>query len=154
QAIVQIAAKLLLRHQLFQIAISRSDQPYIDILRPRAANSFEGVFLNSPQEFRLQLEWHVADLVKKQPTVLPQLKPSGSLHVRASKGPAFMAEKLALEQRTRNSRAVQSYKGLLVPPATFMDCPRNELFARASFTQQQHRSIGGGHHLDELEHVS
>ena len=55
KTIVQIAAKLFLFHQLFEIAISRSHEPYIDTLGARASQPFVGVFLQRAQEFRLQL---------------------------------------------------------------------------------------------------
>src|SRR5262249_8107926 len=97
QSIIQILTKLLLVHHLFQIAISRSYQTHINILRPRAANSFVGVFLNGTQEFRLQLERQVANFVEKQRATIRQLKTARSLRVSAGEGAALVAEKFALK---------------------------------------------------------
>ena len=38
--------------------------------------------------------------------------------------------------------------------AAFVDRASDEFLARSGLAQQQHRSIGGRHHLDELKHVS
>src|SRR6185436_264618 len=76
KTIVQVAAKLFLFHQLFEIAVGRSHEPYIDILSARAAQPFVGVFLQRAQEFRLQLERHIADFVEKQSAAIRQLRRS------------------------------------------------------------------------------
>lgn len=62
---IQILAKLSLRHHLRQIPVGCGDQTHIDALRPGAAQAFEFLFLQHPQELRLELGRNVTDFVEK-----------------------------------------------------------------------------------------
>jgi hypothetical protein len=91
----------------------------------------------------LQLERHITDFVQKQSAAIRQLETPCSLHVRTGESAALVTEKLALEQRTRNRRAVQGHKRLLLTLAAFVDRTSNEFLARAGLAQQQHSGIAG-----------
>lgn len=56
QAIIQIASELPVFHHLLQVPMSGRDHPNIHMLCTGAAWSFKFMFLQHPQQFRLELE--------------------------------------------------------------------------------------------------
>ena len=74
QAVIEVAAKLLLQDHFFQVAMRRGDNANVHFLRPRAAQPLEFPLLQNAQQFRLQLERDIADFVQKQRTLVCQLE--------------------------------------------------------------------------------
>ena len=66
QPVVQIAAELFFRDHRDEVAIRRGDQPDVHADRSRAAQPLELLFLQHPQQLRLQLQRNVADFVEEQ----------------------------------------------------------------------------------------
>src|SRR5258705_12609816 len=87
QAIVKITPELSLRHHLFQIAISRRHQSYVNAFGPRTTHPLVHALLQGAQEFGLQFKRHITHFVEKQSTAVRQLKPAHLLHVRAGESP-------------------------------------------------------------------
>ena len=65
QAVVEIFAKSALLHHLRQIAVRRADQPDIQVDRSAAAEPFKASFLQHAQQFRLQPQPQIANLIKE-----------------------------------------------------------------------------------------
>src|SRR6266481_846190 len=136
QAIVQVAAELAILHHLFQVAIGRRYQSHIHLLGSVTAQPFKLTFLQSAQQFGLDLNRNVSHLVEKQRALIGELKPANLLRNRAREGPSFMSKKLTLEQSRRNRGAVELYKGAILAPAAFMDRACNQFLSRAGFAQK------------------
>src|SRR5580704_6774525 len=66
QAVIKIAAKLLLQNHLFQIAMGRGHNPNVNFFRPRTAQPLELALLQDAKELGLQLQWDITDLIQKQ----------------------------------------------------------------------------------------
>ncbi len=64
----------------------------------------DGPFLKHPQQFCLQVQLHVPDLIKEQRSSLRQLEQPLLGRRRIGKGPFFMAEQLALQQGVRAAK--------------------------------------------------
>ena len=64
------------------------------------------------QQFGLQRQWHFANLVQEQRTLVRQLKDASLLRASIGERAFFVAEQFALEQCFRNSRAVDGDKRL------------------------------------------
>src|SRR5262245_66468165 len=74
QAVIEVAPELLLLDHACQVAIGRSDQTDVDADGARAAQPFELLFLEHPQELRLQFEGDVANLVEEKRATMRQLE--------------------------------------------------------------------------------
>ena len=70
QAVIQVLAKAALSDPLEQVAVGGRDEPHIHTNRFRTAQALEFTLLQDPQQFRLQFERKVADLIEKQSTAL------------------------------------------------------------------------------------
>jgi hypothetical protein len=83
------------------------------------------------QQSRLQVEWHVADLVEEQRAVLCLLEAAAPRGLGAGKGAALMAEQFGLEQILRDRRGVQGNERLRGAWAVLVQRVSNELLAGA-----------------------
>jgi hypothetical protein len=83
QAIVEIAAKLLLQYHSFQITMSRGHNAHVNFLRARASQAFEFTLLQDAKELWLQLERDIADFIQEQRALMCYLKPADLLRDRA-----------------------------------------------------------------------
>ena len=92
QAIVEVAAKLTVRHHFFQVTIRCRHEPDIYGNRARAAQPLELLFLQGPQEFRLQLRGKVSDFVEEQRTLVGQFQSANFLRDGSGEGAFFVAE--------------------------------------------------------------
>src|SRR5208283_2761900 len=66
QAIIEITAELLLSNHLFQITMSRGYDPNVDLPCSCTAQAFELSLFQDAQEFRLQPQWDISNLIEKQ----------------------------------------------------------------------------------------
>src|SRR5208283_5539053 len=64
-----------------------------------------------------------------------------------------MAKELAFEQLPWNGGAIDSHQGALLARAAAVDLVGYQFFARSGLTQNEHRSFGGGHHVNLTANV-
>src|SRR5437879_11030067 len=96
-AVVKIHSKFLFGHQRGEVLIRCSYHAHIDAMRIRAAQPFELLLLQNPQQFRLQLERNIADLIQKQRAAVRRLEAAYLLRHSTRECALFMTEELALE---------------------------------------------------------
>src|SRR5882762_6283642 len=154
QAIVQVAAEFAILHHFFQVAIGGRYQPYIDLLRSVAAQPFKLTFLQSAQQFGLDLDGNVPDLIQEERALVGQFEAPNLLCNRARERASFMSEKLTLEQPRRNRRAVELYEGSRLAPAAFMNRARNQFLSRTGFTEKQHCRVARSHRFNEIQNMA
>ncbi len=123
-----------------EIDVRRGDQPDVQghgFARPQAHDL---TFLQNAQEFHLQCQRHVADLIEKQSAVVGRLEPA-RLGLRCPcEGAGLVAEELRLGQRFRQRSAVHRDERPRAA-ALLMDTAGGELFARPGLTGDQNRYI-------------
>src|SRR5262245_17814786 len=107
QPIKKIAAEFAVSDHLAQVAVGRGDQAHVHANRSRAAQAFLLLLLQSAQQFRLEFEWNVANLVQEQTSTVRQLKPADSLRDSAGEGAFLVAKQFALQEAGGNGRAVE-----------------------------------------------
>ena len=151
QAIIKVGAKLAVRDLLREVGIGRGHQANIHMDGARAAQPFEFVLLQNPQELGLQFERNIADLVKKQRASMGQLEAADALRNGAGEGALFMAEQFALQEPGRDGGAVDLDQGTLVAGAKMMNRASDQLFPRAGFALNQDRRIGRRDGLELIE---
>src|SRR5580700_7290152 len=154
QTIVQIAAELAILHHFFQVAIGGCYQSNVDFLGSVAAQPFKLTLLQSAQQFGLDLERNVPDLIKEQRALVGQFEAANLLCNRAGEGASFMSKKFTLEQSCRNRSTVELYEGPLLAAAAFMDRPRNQFLSGAGITEKQNRRVARSHGFHEVQYVA
>ena len=73
----------MLLHGLSQIAVRRRNQTKVHLQRLRSTQPFELVIPQNPQQFRLQRQRNLPDLVQKQRALVGQFGASNSLAHRS-----------------------------------------------------------------------
>ncbi len=144
---VQVAAegaRGLLRHE---IAVRRAHDPHIDGLGGRRADRHDLAGLQDPQELRLRLERHVADLVEEQRPAVRRTHEARLVAIRAREGPALVPEELALEEGLRDGGAVDGDEGAAAPRHA-VQLARRDLLARPALTAEDDAE---GRRRDALE---
>ena len=68
------------------------------------------------------------------------------------KGSFFVSEQLTLDQRLRNSCAVDGDKGMIFPGTMVVDGPGDELFACSALPHDQDRLPGLSHLLHQFKY--
>src|ERR1700733_14149490 len=124
QAIVQIAAELAVLHHFLQIAIGCRHQPHIDSLGSVVAQPFKLTFLQSAEQFGLDLDGNISHLVQEKRAPISQLQPSNLLCNCSCEGASLMSKKFTFQQSCRNRSTVQLYESSIPAPASFMDSAR------------------------------
>src|SRR5690242_7556479 len=102
EPVKQVLAKQSLPDQLRQIAMSRSDDAYIDPDRRTTADLGIFAFPQHPQRPRLRSGRHVANLVKEQSAAPSLLETPDAPTKRSGEGPLLVSEQLAIDQLARN----------------------------------------------------
>ena len=67
---------------------------------------FKLTFFEHAQQFALQIEWKLADLVEKKSATVSDLESTGSSRIGSREGSFFVSEQLTLDQRTWQSGAI------------------------------------------------
>src|SRR5215467_5985189 len=151
QAVEEILAKCSLLDHGAQITMRGGDHADIDLVRVVAAKPLEFLLLQDPQQFCLELERNVPDLVEKERPLVRQFEASRFLGDRPRKGSLFVPEELALQEAERDRRTIQLDEGSLPASAQIVDGARNEFFAGSGFAQDQDARIRGSDHGHQVQ---
>ncbi len=71
EPIVEIAAEFPVDNHLLEIAVGGGDQPDVGLDQLVAPQTFELLLLEDAQQFRLQLQRHIAHFIKEQGAFCP-----------------------------------------------------------------------------------
>src|SRR4030095_15875380 len=142
QPVVQVRTELPLGDHLLEIAIGGGDQPKVDANGSRASHSLVFTVLKRAQQLRLQLEWHVADLVEEQRALMRQLEPADLLRQCPGERSKLVAGPLALEQPRGRVGAVHRHERPAPAVTGGVNRPCDELLARAGLAEQQYAGVG------------
>ena len=145
EAVIQVGAKLAAFDRRFKVGGGRGDHSHVTLDHFIGAHRLEFLLLQHPQQFALQGQGHVADLIEKQRAALGDLQLAGaSLAIGAGEGAGGRAEKLGFQQRFGNRRAVDADKSFMCPGRGAVNCLGQQFLAGTGFPQQQHRRVGAG----------
>ena len=109
--------------------------------------------LQEAQQFALQLQLHLADLIHEQSATVRSSRGANPLADRAGIGAFFMPEKFAFNQVFRQSCAIQTYKRLFCSPTQQTNDMRRYFLACAGFSQNQHRGRCRGNRADQIRNL-
>ena len=100
QAEEEVVAELARRDSRFQVAVRRRDQAHVGRSRAGLAHSLVAPLLKEPEQFRLEQERKIADLVEEQRPPFGRLNLALGIGDRAGERAPCMAE----ERRSRATR--------------------------------------------------
>src|SRR5262249_13903301 len=106
QTVIQIAAELLLFNHLREVGVSCSHDSHVHAQGARTPQAFELLFLKHAQQFRLQIQRDVFDLIEKDRSLVSEFKAADTAIDRAGKRAFLVTEQLTLKQARRNRGAV------------------------------------------------
>ncbi len=130
-AMVQVLPELPLRHQLFQIAMSRHYHAHVHAHWSRSANALHLALFQNPQQLGLHDGRHVADLIQKQRPAMRLLELPAVTRRCPSERSLLVPEQLALDQLARHRRAVQRDERFFAPRAAVVNRTRDQFLARS-----------------------
>jgi len=109
--------------------VGRGNDAHVHLHGLVVAHTLQLAALHKAQQLRLKRERHLANFVKKErPAVCRLDAPNPALH-RAGKCAPRMAEKLGLEKRLGNRRAIERYKRFAAARRKPMQRLGNQLLA-------------------------
>src|SRR4030067_1547525 len=131
QAVEQVFSELAVLDQLFELLVSRGDQPDVHFYRFRPADPLELAFLDYSKQHHLHGRWNITDLVEEQRSVVCDFKPALLLADGSGKRSLLMPKKLALQKLfgkrhacDRHKRPVGAYRAVLQRVRhAFLSCP-------------------------------
>src|SRR5439155_19497969 len=116
-------------HLLLEVTIGSGDDAHIDLAGANLTHSFDLLFLEHPQEFRLYRWWKFADLVQKKGPTVGHFKAARLVAQRAGEGASRMSEELAFKKVFRDGAAVHFNQGTIAARTGIMDRLRDEFLA-------------------------
>jgi hypothetical protein len=134
--------------------VRRCDDARVDLADVAGAHDMDFLVLENPQQFALQIEAGIADLVQKNGPAVGDLKKSGPGILGPGESAFDVAEQFAFDERIRNGRAVDGHEARRGPVAAVVNRPRDKLFAGTAFTMDEDIGADGGRPFDALNHVA
>ena len=118
------------------------------------AQTLHALFLQHAQQFGLQAQGQLADLVQQQGAAIGHFKLAALGRHRAGKGAALMTEQQGFEHLLGDGRAIDGHKRGIVAGGKTVNVARHHLFAGAGFTGNQDRRTGHGHPLGHRQQTA
>ena len=141
EPVEQILPEAASLHLAGQVTVGGGHQPHINAHLARAAQAHQRALLQRAQQLGLHGQRQLAHFVQKNGAAVRLLEPACTRLACTGERPALMTEEFRLEQRVGNGRAVHFDERPVAPPAGQVQRACKQLFARARFTQQQHRGL-------------
>src|ERR1035441_1098515 len=134
---IQVFPEGALRDAALEVAVGRGQQPHIGETRDVFAQPLVFALLQQAEQFGLDLDWKIANFVKKQRPTLGggDLAPM-ILHRPRERAPD-MAEQLALQQFLGKTGTTDSDEGLVSQVAVLMHRARGHGLPSAAFTANE-----------------
>src|SRR5690606_26438034 len=108
--------------------------------------------LERAQQFALQAEAEIPDLVQEQGSTRGEFETPGSVFPRIGERTLLVAEQLAFKQRFSDRAHVDGYKAVVVSQRPLMNRARDQLLARPVFPQDQDVGIRPRNLVDQGEY--
>src|SRR5215510_11426060 len=143
QSIEKILAKRASRDGLFQVAVGRSDDAYVNRDRLDAANALNFPFLEDAEQCNLGFSRQISDLVEENRASISRLKPSHALLECSGEGAFFMPKQFRGNERGWNRCTVHLNEGMTGAPRSVVNGTSHQFFTRSCFTQDEHCRIRG-----------
>src|SRR5882724_4218577 len=154
QAKEEIRSELLLARHRFEIAVGRGNQTRVGSKRARAAQPLELPLLQHAEQFGLQFERNLPNLVQKNRAAVGHFEAADALRDCSRECALLVSEQLAFQQTRRNSRAVELDERLRAPRTQIMDGARDQFLSCTRVSIDEHGRVCRSDRLHLLQHTS
>ena len=144
EAEIEVLAEIPGGDLLFEVAVRGGDQAHVNPCGACFADLDEFAAFEHAEQFGLQFDGHLPDLVEEQRAFVGLLEKALLVLGGARETAGPVAEQFAFEQFARESRAVDRHESPLHPAAGVVDGLREDLLAGSRLAGEQHRSVGDG----------
>src|SRR5204863_6619313 len=144
ETVVEVLTESALADQRLEVAVGRRDDAHVHPDRVLAPNALERLLLERPEDFRLRLETHVADLVEEERAAVREFELAAAAGQRPGERALLVAEELGLDQLLRDRGAVDLDERPLAPRRPRVDGARDQLLAAAVRAADEHAARGRG----------
>src|SRR5581483_11494935 len=124
-----------------QVAVSRGDDPDVDLDGVAAADAPDLALLEGAEELRLHRGRHVADLVDEERAAMRALEEALAGLGRAREGALLVAEELGLEEAVRERGAVLAHERPGAARGELVDGARGELLPGPRLAADEHGEV-------------
>jgi hypothetical protein len=138
-AVIEVRAEAALAHGRGEVLVRRADHPRVRRLGARCAKTADALVLQRFQQLRLKGGRQEPDLVEEDRAAMRDLEQAGLRAPRVGERAALEAEHLGFEEVLGNRSAVHVDERGRRARARAMHRAREQAFARAGFTLDQHR---------------
>src|SRR5262249_51782244 len=122
-----------------QVQVGGGDEAHRNPNRLSASQPLELLLLQDTQEFGLQLQRNITDLVEKERATTRELESTDAAAESTGERTLLVSKQLAFEQPTRNRRTVERDERPRPPPTATVNCPCDQLFPGACLPTDEHR---------------
>src|SRR5262249_24115785 len=141
-------------HSLVEIDVRRCHDSHIYGHPTVASQPLHFLAFDQPQDLRLRVTTHFADLVKKDGPAVGRFQFSGLVMLRSVKCSLLISEKLALEQAVGDCGAIDRDKRFGAPRAIGMEDLGYQFLSCAGFARHEYVAVTGCHLRKTTSHVS
>src|ERR1700722_4891149 len=105
------------------------DYPRIHATRLRRSDPFHLADFEYSQKLRLQIHWHIRDLVEKQRATIGEFEPAYAIHLRVGKRALHVTEELALKNSFGQSARIHRHHRPAMAKRNGMERSRDHFFS-------------------------
>ncbi|HMV67769.1 MAG TPA: caspase family protein, partial [Myxococcota bacterium] len=154
QPVVEVLAESPFGHALLEVGIGRRNHADIDLDRARVPHRHDLGLLEEPEQFRLHVEWQVADLVEEERASGGGANQPGRVRHGAGERATSMAEQLAVSEVPPGCRAVIGQEQRATAVRAHMNGACHQLLAGPALACDQHVEVVGLQPLDLVDHAA
>ncbi len=154
QTVEEILPESLFPYHLVEVGTGSRDDPYIDLDRRAAADSFELALLKDTEQLHLQRGRHIPDLIEEQRAAVGLLETTDTGLYRAGEGAFDVSEEFRFQQVLRD-RATVDTNQLVIPPGTVeVHRPGDEFLTRSGLSLDQDRRVQCGDGFNKVDRTT
>ncbi len=147
QAVIEVFAEISLPNLVLQIPVSGGHHPHIDPYRLFPAHRANLEVLQNTQQLGLQMQGHLANLIKKNSAAVGLLKGAAPGASGAGKGPTGVTKKFAFQKLFRQGCGINRHKGAGGAGAFSVDGLGQMLFSHPGLAKQEQHGVARCHLL-------
>src|ERR1700678_1720726 len=122
-------------------------------MSPSTAQALKLLLLQNAQQFGLQCQWNVSDLIHEEGPFVSQLEAANSVGDSSCKSALLMTKKFTFQELEGNGSTIHLYERATAPRAGVVNRPRDQFLAGPGFSLDKNRGVGWGHHPHHVEYA-
>ena len=146
-AVVQVLTEGAVLYHLRNVAVGSTDEADINRYLFGIADTNDSTVLQHAQEFRLQVQWDIANLIEEKRTAVGLLELTHMVGMCIGESTFDMSKQFALEECFGNSACVHAHHRTVGTRREAVDLVGKDILTRTILARDEDRCIGGSHFL-------